>query len=284
MLAVVTAQAAQTLDQDLIPFMAALGRANVPAEIVLWDDPAIDWSRYSLVLIRSTWDYVSRYAEFLAWCDRVEAITWLANPADLVRWNTDKRYLRSLELKGIPVVPTVFVAPGESCSSWPVGECVVKPTISAGAVNTERFAPEAGDAAKAFLAKLLQQGMTVMVQPYLSSVDARGETSLVYFHGQYSHSFRKGPILKGAKEMQGGLFAAEQLTPTSPTSAERDLAEAVMHQIPGGRNRVLYARVDLIQDDLGQPCLLELELTEPSVNFDLAPGSADRFAQSLRMS
>jgi glutathione synthase/RimK-type ligase-like ATP-grasp enzyme len=282
MLAVVTAQSAQALDQDLHPLVAALARANVPAEVVLWDTPGLDWSRYSLVLIRSTWDYVTRYSEFLAWCDRVAAVTKLANPADLVRWNTDKRYLRDLELKGIPVVPTVFVGPGESCA-WPAGECVVKPTVSAGAVNTERFAPDASDAAKVFLVTLLEQGMTAMVQPYLSSVDARGETALVYFHGEYSHSFRKGPILKGAKDMQAGLFAAENLTATEPTAAERELAEAVMHQIPGGRSRTLYARVDLILDEAGQPCLLELELTEPSVNFDLAPGSADRFAQALRM-
>ena len=43
-----------------------------------------------------------------------------------------------------------------------------------------------------------------------------------------------------------------------------------------------YARVDLIRDDSGAPCLLELELTEPSVFFAHGPADrADAFASQL---
>jgi hypothetical protein len=43
----------------------------------------------------------------------------------------------------------------------------------------------------------------------------------------------------------------------------------------------LYARVDLIRDAEGAPVLLELELTEPSLFFAHAPGSAERFARAV---
>ena len=48
--------------------------------------------------------------------------------------------------------------------------------------------------------------------------------------------------------------------------------------MPGGAERLLYARVDLIDDAEGTPRVLEVELTEPSMFLGKAPGSADRFA------
>ncbi len=45
------------------------------------------------------------------------------------------------------------------------------------------------------------------------------------------------------------------------------------HDVPKG--------VDVIEDDAGNPQLLELELTEPSLFFATAPGAADRFAAVL---
>ena len=42
-----------------------------------------------------------------------------------------------------------------------------------------------------------------------------------------------------------------------------------------------YARVDLVRGADG-PQLLELELTEPSLFFAQAPGSAERFAAAIR--
>ena len=35
-----------------------------------------------------------------------------ANPADVLVWNTDKRYLDDLAAAGLPTVPTLFVPPG----------------------------------------------------------------------------------------------------------------------------------------------------------------------------
>ena len=57
------------------------------------------------MVVRSTWDYVPRRREYLAWADRVAGVTTLANPADVLRWNTDKRYLADLAAAGVPWSP-----------------------------------------------------------------------------------------------------------------------------------------------------------------------------------
>jgi glutathione synthase/RimK-type ligase-like ATP-grasp enzyme len=207
-------------------------------------------------------------------------VSTLLNPADVVRWNIDKRYLRELHAHGIPIVPTRFVAPGELVGDID-GEVVVKPTVSGGALNTERFAADRSAEAVTFANQLLADGHSVMIQPYLSSVDARGEHALVFFGGTYSHTFRKGPILIEGREMLDGLFAREELSAIEPSDAERALAETIMSLIPGGRDRTLYARVDLVHDDDGEPCILELELIEPSVNFDLVPGAVTRYVEHM---
>jgi hypothetical protein len=279
-IAIATAKSARPLDQDLAPLEAECRRVGLAFEIAEWDDPQVDWSQFDTVVIRSTWDYPTRLNEFLAWIDHVESVSTLLNPADVVRWNIDKRYLRELHAHGISTVPTRFVFPGEPVGLLS-GELVLKPSVSGGALNTERFAADRVDDATAFANQLLADGHTVMVQPYLSSVDVRGEHALVFFGGSYSHTFRKGPILIEGREMLDGLFAREELSAVEPSDAERVLAETIMNFIPGGRDSTLYARVDLVHDDDGEPCLLELELIEPSMNFDLVPGSVTRYVEQM---
>jgi hypothetical protein len=96
-LALVTAAAARDLDDDLPPLEAALrALPGLRTCIVNWDDGDVDWSAFDLALLRSTWDYSQRLPEFLAWAARVSAATTLLNPLPVVRWNTDKHYLRDL--------------------------------------------------------------------------------------------------------------------------------------------------------------------------------------------
>jgi len=72
-------------ETSLVPALAARG---LEAEWRVWDDPGVDWGAADLVLIRSTWDYVDRREQFVAWADRVG--TALHNPPELVAWSTDK--------------------------------------------------------------------------------------------------------------------------------------------------------------------------------------------------
>jgi glutathione synthase/RimK-type ligase-like ATP-grasp enzyme len=296
-IALVSARAALALDEDLPLLCAALRASGAEVDTPCWDDAAIDWGRYAAAVLRSTWDYVERIDEFLPWTERCEAQTRLLNPPAVVRWNTDKHYLVDLARAGIAVVPTRFVEPGAAAgaalrsfldgdagaltigTAEPFSEFVVKPSIGAGSRDAARYARTEADRARTHVQRLLDAGRSVMLQPYLGRVDAQGETAVVHVDGEYSHAFRKGPLLRPGDALVEGLFAPEQITPREPQPQERALAQAVCRAIAA--RETLYARIDLIRGADDAPVVLELELTEPSLYFAQAPGSAGRFARAL---
>jgi len=297
-IALVSAQAALSLDEDMPPLVAALQRAGALVATPSWDDPAVDWSGFDVALLRSTWDYVERIDEFLAWARRCAAQTRLLNPPDVVAWNTDKHYLAHLHRAGVPVVPTRFVEPGEvvepafaaflaggpgsvdAGAAVPFTQFVVKPSIGAGSRDAARYRIDERGRALQHLVRLVQgERRSAMLQPYLDRVDEAGETALVYLGGQPSHAIRKGPLLRLDEGLVQGLFAAEDIAPREPGADEQSVAAAAYAAIPFAAP--LYARVDMIRDGQGQPRILELELTEPSLFLAHGAGSADRLARLL---
>ncbi|MFC5006200.1 RimK family alpha-L-glutamate ligase [Dactylosporangium cerinum] len=271
-------------DQSLVPALAAAGISAVPA---VWDDPTVDWSGYDLAVVRNTWDYPRRRAEFTAWAGSVPQ---LANPADVIAWNTDKRYLRELAEAGIPIVPTTWIDPGDPVDLRKDGEVhgeihseiVVKPAVSVGSVDTGRYRlPEQEDLAIAHVRRLQAAGRLVMVQPYLADVDTAGETALLFIGGAFSHAIRKGPILTGPDEGVDTLYQEESITPRTPSPAEHALAERVLTALPFDRSALLYARVDLLPTPSGDPVVIEVELTEPSLFLTTAAGAPDRLAAAI---
>lgn len=275
-IAIATAAALPKLDEDGPPLIAALAARGWTAEPAVWTDPGVDWGAFDGVLLRSTWDYAPRHAEFMAWAARVAAATTLLNPLDVIRWNTDKRYLT--RLAPARVVPTRFLAPGKPFAP-PAGEFVVKPSVSAGSRDTGRYR-DADPAAAALVDQIHASGRTAMVQPYLSAVDTAGETALLFFAGRFSHAIRKGQMLRLDEGLEAGLYREEQIEARAPSAAERAMAEAVLAAMPFDAARLPYARVDLIPSPAG-PVLLELELTEPSVFLGYASGAADAFADAV---
>ncbi len=268
--ALATAASLPALDPDdalLVPALAAVGVEAVPA---VWDEPSVDWARFDLVVVRSTWDYVPRREQFVAWA---QAVPCLANPADVVTWNTDKRYLRDLAAAGVPVVPTTWLQPGDAYAP-PAGEHVVKPAVSAGARDTARYA--AGQDSTAHVERLLTEGRTVMVQPYLRGVDTEGETALVSFAGRHSHAARKAPVLTPDLEDPDLV----EISAATPTAAQLALAEQALAAVPLD-GPLLYARVDVVPGPDGQPVVIELELTEPSLFLATSGGAADRLAAAV---
>jgi hypothetical protein len=268
------------LEPDDRSVLAPLAARGVAAAAAVWDDPTVDWTRFDLVVVRSTWDYIHRRDEFLAWTARVPR---LMNPPRVLAWNTDKRYLDDLAAAGAPVVATTWVRPGDAWAAPDSGTWVVKPSVSAGSLDTGRY--DLGQPAQRALAlahaeRLGAAGRIVMAQPYLASVDQRGETGLVYLGGRYSHAIRKGPMLRGPDAAADGLYVPEEISPRTPTPAERRVAETVLGAL-AFPEPLLYARVDLIDGPDGAPLLVELELTEPSLFLDTAPGAADRFAVAI---
>jgi glutathione synthase/RimK-type ligase-like ATP-grasp enzyme len=277
--ALVTCAELPDLDGDDRLALTALAERGIDAQPAVWDDPSVAWSAFDLAVLRSTWDYPERRDEFLAWA---RGLPQLANAAGLVAWNTDKRYLRQLAGAGAPVVETrALLADGAPWRAPRSGEWVVKPAVGAGSVDTGRY--QAADReqralAEAHVARLRAGGRAVLVQPYLPAVDTDGETALIFLGGRYSHAVRKGALLDGPYQGVDGLYRQEEISGRDATPAQLGAAEAVLRAVPGD---LLYARVDLLPGAAGEPLLLELELTEPSLFLGHAPGAAGRFADAI---
>ena len=279
-LAWVTAREARGRDEDEPLAMAALGRTSVSVEVVDWDDPEVDWSRFDRVVLRSTWDYPQRLPEFLSWLEHVDAASDLVNAPALVRWSLDKQYLAELADAGVPVTPTVFVEPGAT-PTFPAGDFVVKPATGAGSRDAASYTEHQHGFAAAHVARLQAVGQTVLVQPLLSSVATEGEWPMIFFDGLFSHAASKRVTLPQAGSVDD-LFAAEANARHVAAPAQVRVAQAAVDLISRRFSVPTYARVDLVRDDTGQFCVLEVELVEPSLFLPYAdPPAADRFVAAL---
>jgi glutathione synthase/RimK-type ligase-like ATP-grasp enzyme len=254
------------LDPEGQLFAAALREVGAEVSAAVWTDVSVSWA-----------DYQYSPDEFVTWARRVGARLW--NPVSAVEWNIAKSYLRELSQRGVPVVPTRFVPVGGDVS-FAAGEFVVKPVISAGSKDTARYGEDEHDRARQHVTRLQSAGREVMIQPYRAGVDLRSETALIFIDGAFSHGMRKGPLLRLGDGLEEGLFRVEDMSPREPNVAELELAVAATSLVREFCGDLLYARVDVIPGDAG-PELLELELIEPSLFLDYAPGSAERLAAGV---
>jgi hypothetical protein len=272
-------------DADEGLLVRALAGLGIRTSLVPWTAVGVDWAGFDLTVLRSTWDYADRRAEFLAW---TRTVPRLHNPAGVVAGNSDKRYLAELIAAGLPVVPTGFLEPGQPAELPTSGEYVLKPSVGAGSRGAGRFdadRPDSATAAGAHLQALHGAGRTVLIQPYLDEVELYGETAVIFIDGSYSHTIRKEALLQPGSTHPldfGELYVAETISASSPSEAELALATAVLAQLSDGLPEpLLYARIDLLPGPDG-PVLIEAELTEPSLFFGHAAGSADRLALAIR--
>jgi glutathione synthase/RimK-type ligase-like ATP-grasp enzyme len=259
----------------------ALSERGCAVDVIPWDVPA-EWGDYDACLIRTTWDYSERLAEFLAWAHRVAEATRLFNPEPLIEWNARKGYLLELEQAGAPVIPTVWLDPGGAPGGLAAAlrrqgweRAFLKPQVGASARLTLPFDSSADGlaAAEALLAANPRESW--LLQPFLARVLEEGEVSAIFVDGELSHGVRKTPVA-GDYRVQDDYGARDE--PWEPTSAELELCRKIVGLIPGPW---LYARVDLLRDDHGQLVLTELELIEPSLFFRHDATAADRLAAAL---
>ncbi|MFT3913327.1 MAG: hypothetical protein QM704_04300 [Anaeromyxobacteraceae bacterium] len=244
----------------------ALEARGCAVEQVAWSDASAAWPGLDGVVVRSTWDYHLRGAEFLAWLDRLDvAGVPCVNPSALLRWNLDKRYLRGLAEAGVAVPDTVWLGPGERAGVAEVlrvrgwAAAVAKPLVSASAHRTE----------------LVTSGEVegpAMLQALVPEIRSAGERSLVFLGGAFSHAVVKRPAagdFRVQKEL-GGTWA-RQVPPAETVSfATRVLALAPVAPA--------FARVDLVETARG-PVLMELEVLEPELF--LGEEEADRLAEAV---
>ena len=269
-------------DPDGPRLEAAFARAGARPAAVAWDDDRVDWGRFDVAVIRSTWSSVDHPDAYLRWVRAAGAVTRLVNPAEAVAWNLDKRYLRALEARGVPVVPTAWV---QTADEWdpPGSEFVVKPSVSGGGRETARYCPDEAAAAGEHVHRLLGRGLAVMVQPYLAAVERQGETKLIFIAGAFSHAVRAGAQLAaGRGVLERAWEHLAPVAPTLPTPARLEAAERVLAAVDAELGLPLaYARVDLVPGAAGEPLLSEVELIDPSLFLRHAPPAADRLAAAV---
>jgi glutathione synthase/RimK-type ligase-like ATP-grasp enzyme len=261
-------------DPDNPRLFAALTDLEVSADLVVWDDDAVRWDDYDLVVLRSTWDYPSRRAEFLKWAS---SRARLENPLSVIEYNSDKHYLSDLEAHGLAIIPSHFCAVGET-PGFPVGDFVVKPCVGAGSLNVERYRESEVDAATRHVQELHGKGRDVLIQPYIHSVDTIGERGLIFIDGTFSHAMSKGAMLNVAQDARDFLFRREQM---SSALAEADAilyATEVLSTM--GLSDLLYARVDLVATIRGW-LVMELELVEPSLYLTFDNEAATKLASGI---
>jgi glutathione synthase/RimK-type ligase-like ATP-grasp enzyme len=242
----------------------------------VWNDPKVNWDRAGLCILRSTWDYHLSSKLFFNWVDKISAR--LLNSSSLVLWNSHKRYLIDLQEHGIKIVPTAIVpANSKAClremlkeSNW--SQIIIKPAIGLATFGVSKFViPDQITEAQAHMEMLLKKE-DVLLQKFMPNVHAYGERSLVFIDGKYSHAVRKEAFQRLAVAGQAGEAAI------TATASEVEFARklvASLKEVP------LYARVDLVPDELGETVLMELELIEPSLFLSFEPTAAKHFADAI---
>lgn len=281
--AILTPDPAEVAYPDLWPkVLARLQRALdgagidvVPTPWTAHMDDASGLRDYACVLPLLVWGYHHDAARWQRAC-----ATWaregiaLANPARVLAWNTDKRYLRELAERGVAIPPTTFTdalsqdAVERVFADTGADELIVKPAVSGGAWRTQRL--RRGDAVEN------APGSTMLIQPYLPTIESEGETSLLYFGGRLSHAVNKRPVAGEFRiqEEFGGQYA---LVPEPPAGALA-LAEQVLAAVG---EPLLYARIDMVPDADGRWLLMEAELIEPDFYLGVDPAQGAGFARAL---
>jgi hypothetical protein len=257
-----------------------LARQGWHTEQVSWRNNKTQWSKYDVVIIRSTWDYQRDAKAFLACLSEIVASgAKLENNLELVKWNISKAYLKDMQGQGINIVPTLWFEQfslaevQQGFSHFDTKQLVLKPLVSANADHTYRLSPEALLDLAPQLSQTFNQ-RAFMVQPFVPAIIHEGEYSLFYFAGHYSHAILKQPKQGDfrVQEEHGG-----QLKSIEPDEEMLTCARHVLASLPSD---ALYARVDLVRYE-SEFALMEIELIEPSLYFNMDSMSPQRFVDAF---
>lgn len=256
-----------------------LAKLDWSVEMVPWRTPNVNWDDFEVVIIRSPWDYQQDTARFMQVLKKIDASSArLENPLYLVQWNIDKTYLRELDEQGILIVPTLWGKQPDkkrlfdSFEQLNTGEVVIKPTVSANADDTFRLKRNVNSEVVEEIIRTFAD-RAYMIQPFMEKIVREGEFSLFYFGGEYSHTILKTPRQDDfrVQEEHGGILKSVEPEPRLLKRAQQTM-EQVWPQ-------PLYARADYVRTSDNDFALMELELIEPSLYFNMDPESPERFAR-----
>jgi len=265
-------------DDKLLYFLKEKG---FTIDLVIWNNPHINWEDYQVAILKSPWDYFDLIEDFYTWLDLLATKkVKLLNPVNVVRWNSDKRYLKEIEAAGLKIIPSIFINKQNRVSlkhffdELNTDKLIVKPCISGGAKNTFKVTIDHVEAVNHQLNHLLQEE-DFIIQPFLPEILESGEWSFIFFNGTYSHS-----LIKKAKP---GDFRVQPAHGGSvhPQNPDHDLIAMAQQYVDLFAKNCLYARVDGTFVN-GEFLLMELELIEPFLFLNTAPENYDRYYEALK--
>jgi O-ureido-D-serine cyclo-ligase len=194
-----------------------------------------------------------------------------------MKWNTNKTYLSILENKGVPIIPTKFAnnldeaLPAIKLAFEKASAVAIKPTVGAGARLAGKASTE--DEAIEYVKRILEAKRSVIIQPYISSVDGEGEKAIIVINGKISHAAKKVPALtKGGHGDAAGHIEI--------TTEMKDIVKTISNAVCEW-NDLLFARVDVVRMD-EKLVLMELELTEPWLFMQFRPEAGVDLFKALK--
>ncbi len=280
------------LDSELL--ILELADLGINAEIAVWSDENVDWSSAEVTLLRTPWDYFYRPQEFLSWARRVDKVTKLINPLEIIEWNIHKKYLLDLEKSQVPIVPTKIILSSitsslgarlknnfgkaenilEIISDFSSEELILKPAISGGSIGI--FKGKKDDPQLLIHAKEILKNHDLLIQPFIENITKDGEFSLIYFNREFSHAIRKLPADQEfrVQEKYGGTIELY-----NPTSLQLEIATRAINSAPA---KAIYARVDLIRYK-NSDVIMELEIIEPELFLKNSKEGIKRLAHLIKI-
>lgn len=256
-----------------------LAKAGWQVETISWKASNVEWSQFDAVIIRSPWDYQDDADAFLTCLENISQQTLLLNDLEVVHWNVSKDYLKDVQNSGVPIVPTLWSDKFElttlqsTFEHFKTEELIIKPLVSANADDTYRIKQNYLDRDMKVPARVFED-KSHMLQPFVPEILAEGEYSLFYFGNEFSHGIRKVPKagdFRVQEEHGGSLISIE------PDAELLACAEKALSAIPSA---TLYARLDFVRYQQAY-LVMELELIEPSLYFNMDKHSPDKFVKQF---
>lgn len=267
------------VDEDnlLLDFLKKKG-LDIHREV--WTNENINWSDYNLVLLKAPWDYHENITAFYIWLEKLKGLSIpLLNPYEIIKWNSDKHYLKEIADAGLSTIPTLFIEKNSSLAlpsffkQFNSEKLIIKPCISAGAKNTFIITPDNFTLHQKNIEDLLKNE-AFLVQPFIKEIETEGEWSFIFFDGKYSHSVLKKPTSGDfrVQHTHGGTIHIQETN-----AIQIETAKIFVDQFA---KYCLYARVDGIMVD-NQFMLMELELIEPFLFLSYDTKSFDNYYDAL---
>ncbi len=262
---------------NLDALIGSLRSAGAEADYLPWKTTPLEtFAAADAVLPLCCWDYYYDPGRFLDWIEALEARSVrLTNGPDLLRWNFRKTYLLELAEAGLAVPRTIHLldARREAITQhmeengWRTA--VLKPVSSQGGHGIQKLLWE--DRSRWSIDDSRGEAL---LQEFQEDGGALGETTFTFIDGRFSHAVRR--VLK-AGEWRANPQYGITYERVEPGQAIIEATRRYLDVLP---ETPLYARVDgLVRPDGFM--LMELELIDPYLYCEFAPGSADAFAQAL---